>query len=144
MKTRIPGLVIRETRISDLNSIYRLGLEEPVFLAMKGWDAPALADLFCSSGLIAFTASRKKEVLGFVLGRVTGDVAEIEWILVKAKLRNRGIGTSLLDVFVELSKNRGIMNILVALFPEKRETEAFFNRINTIQVEGYTRLSAKL
>ena len=128
MKARVPGLIIRETRTADLNSIYRLGIDEPLFSEMKGWNASDLAGLFCSKNLLSFTASRKKEVLGFITGRITGDTAEIEWVLVKERLRNRGIGTSLLDEFIERIKIPGIINIAVALFPEKAEIQAFFNK----------------
>ncbi|HPS58269.1 MAG TPA: GNAT family N-acetyltransferase [Spirochaetota bacterium] len=144
MKTTIPGLVIRETCITDLNSIYKLGLEEPLFSSMTNWNAAALADAFCSTDLLAYTAARKKEVLGFIIGRISGDSAEILWILVKQKLRKRGIGSSLLDTFVNLSKKGGLMNFLVALLPDKTETEAFFYKRNMIQRESFIRLSGKL
>lgn len=144
MKTSIPGLVIRETRINDLNSIYKLGLEEPLFSSMMNWNAAVLSEVFCSTGLLACTAARKKEVLGFIIGRISGDTAEILWILVKEKLRNRGLGALLLDTFTKRSKNNGVMNILVALFPEKAETEAFFNKQSLLQSKNFIRLSGKL
>lgn len=144
MKKPLPGLVIRETRISDLNSIYRLGLEEPVSSPLQNWNAPAIAEIFCRDDLLAYTAARKKEIFGFIIGTASGDSAEIEWIMVKGKQRKRGIGSSLINEFIQSSKNRGVTNFLVALFPDDTEAEAFFNKNNLIQRESFIRLSGKL
>lgn len=144
MKTSIPGLVIRETRLNDLNSIYSLGLEEPVFTLLQNWNAPAIADVFCSEDLLAYTAARKKEIFGFIIGTTSGYSAEIKWILVNDRFRKRGIGSALINAFIQSSKPRGAEKFLVALLPENTETETFFIKNNLIQRTGFIRLSGKL
>ena len=145
MKTAIPGLIIRKTELGDLHNIYMLGLEEQSFNSMiNSWDAAVLADVFSSSGVVSFTAVRKKETAGFIIGTVCGNDAEILWILVKEKFRKRGIGSQLLDMLSEKTKKSGVTNFFVALFPDRTETETFFIRRSIIQRESFIRLSGKL
>lgn len=144
MKTSIPGLVIRETRLNDLNPIYRLGINEPGFASMDGWNPANLADTFCRNDLIAYTAARKKEVLGFIIGRITGNKAEIMWIMVIEKLRKRRIGSALLDSFINKTENRGAKEFSVSLFPDNTETEAFFYKRDVVQTVRFIRLSGKI
>lgn len=144
MKTSIPGLVIRETRINDLNQIYRLGINEPGFDSLDGWNPENLADAFCSNDLIAYTAGRKKEVLGFIIGRITGNKAEIMWILVIGKLRKRGIGSALLESFIKKAGNLGAKEFSVVLDPDNKEAEAFFYKRDLVQTFRFIRLSGKI
>ena len=145
MKTSIPGLVIRDTKISDLNIIYRLGAGEAVFNSMiSRWAPDSLADIFCLDGLISCTAARKKEIIGFIIGTASDNNADIHWILVKEKFRNRGIGASLLYKFKEKAKKTGAVNFFVALFPDKTETETFFYKNSMIKRESFVKLSGKL
>lgn len=143
MKISVPGVIVRETCLSDLKPIYRLGLDEPLLNLTNSLDVSAIANAFCSDDLIAYTASRKKEVLGFIIGRINGDSAEIQWLMVKEKLRRRGIGKALLDSFIIKSKTRGALNYFVALLPDKTETKSFFYKRNMIQIESFIRISGK-
>jgi len=144
MKPAIPGLAIRETCLADLNSIYRLGLNEPVFISMRRWNASQLAEIFSNSALISFTVVRKKEILGFITGKIIDQSATVEWIMVNEKFRRRGIGRFLLDKFLNTAKIKGVSFFIVASFPVNSETEYFFSKSGIADKKNFTGLSCKI
>lgn len=145
MKTAVPGLIIRPLELKDLHAIYLLGKQEETFSKMNNrWTPAELAELLSGNNATAFTAARKKEIAGFIIGTISATAAEIQWMLVREKFRGKGIGTALLDAFKEKSKKGGVTDFFVALFPDKTETERFFNKNNLIQKESFTKLSGEL
>lgn len=144
MRKPVPGMIIRRTGIPDLHNIYMLGMTEKNFSAPACcWDASSLAEIFAEENCVAYTAARKKEIAGFIIGKVSGCNAELKWIFVKEKFRRRGVGTDLLDRFKENLKKSGVTDFFVALFPDKNETENFFIKHNMIKRESFIRLSGK-
>ncbi len=144
MKLNIPGLIIRRTELSQLHAMYLMGRDDAAFAALPdSWSAEKLAALFAGN-VVAFTAARKKEVAGFIIGTVEGKSACLQWLLVKEKFRRRGIGSALFDMFTENLKKSGVEDFFVALFPYTTETESFFLKKNTMNSESFIRLSTKL
>lgn len=145
MKTAVPGLIIRSFQLNDLRNIYLLSLNDETFSSMDhAWEAEYLAELLSGDDVKVFTAARKKETAGFIMGRSSGNTAVILRILVKERYRRKGIGTALITMFRENSGKAGIHDFSAALFPENPDLETFFCRNNLTRKENFTRLSGKI
>ena len=123
------GIKIREATDSDLREIYHEGLAEPLFKEMNpSFTANNLADLFTSRDVIVFVAVRSKKVLGFILGSINNNECRIEWIIVKKGFRKKGIGTKMLNLLIENTKNSGADHFFIAVFMNNSESVNFFNK----------------
>jgi len=128
MKLAEKGIVIRKTVEEDLHQIYSEGKDEPSFSSLPFEFTPEnLAEIFASQNSICFTAVRKKKVLGFIIGSVKDDESRIHWLMVKEKFRKAGIGEELIKSYIEISKNSGAENFLIAVFKNISETVKLFN-----------------
>jgi len=126
------GIIIRRTLESDLRSIY-LAVSEISVLTADALTADSLADLFASDSSVMYSAVRKKQLLGFILGTVKENDAVIEKFFVKEKFRNCGIGSLLLEKFSLRSKKAGSCNFLIALHIENIQTLNFFIKRGFVQ-----------
>jgi ribosomal-protein-alanine N-acetyltransferase len=93
--------------ILDLNLV--MGVMEDSFDPAFGeaWSAPQCAGLLPMPGVWLVLAEEGGEVVGFSLGRVVSDEAELLLLAVKKKAQRRGTGKLLLRRFFEDSAARG-------------------------------------
>lgn len=73
----------------------------------EAWSAPQCAGLLPMPGVWLVLARDGDEAVGFALGRLVLTEAELLLLAVKKKARQRGIGKSLLNRFVEDARDRG-------------------------------------
>ena len=67
----------------------------------EGWTAPQCAGLLPMPGVWLTIARINADVVGFALGRIVVDEAELLLLAVKKHWQGRGIGQELLDSFIE-------------------------------------------
>lgn len=73
----------------------------------EGWTAPQCAGLLPMPGVWLTIARIDADVVGFALGRIVVDEAELLLLAVKQQWQDRGIGQELLDSFVDDAARRG-------------------------------------
>jgi len=135
MKLSEKGIIIRKSIEDDLPQIYSLWISEsPMNNLSYRFTPENIADIFASDNSVYFSAVRKKKVLGFVIGSVQNSDARIHWMLVKHNFRNSGIGSELLNRFIEISEKKCAAKFLTAVLENNKESEIFFaNRDFTVK-----------
>lgn len=136
------GIIIRRTQESDLRGIFLAVSAAPEF-NLNPLTAENLAEIFTSGNSVMYSAVRKKHLLGFITGRITGDKAVIEAAYVKDKFRGIGIGTSLLESFIKSSKKSGGKSFLIAITGDNQKAITFFSSRGFIHTGGIINLEKK-
>jgi len=77
----------------------------------EGWTAPQCAGLLPMPGVWLTIARIKGNVVGFALGRIVLDEAELLLLAVKKQWQGRGIGQQLLDSFMAVAGLRGATSL---------------------------------
>jgi ribosomal protein S18 acetylase RimI-like enzyme len=141
MKHLKDGIIITDLNIDDLHQIYRLGLEEPVFKdSLNPWTTDNISSLIASDSFTAFTALRKKKILGFIIGEKKGSESEIIWLMVIPHLRKKGIGSALIDSFQEKTSSEGINKIFIRLLENNLDTINFLCKKGLLQSKNFKEL----
>ena len=126
MKHLKDGIIITNLNIDDLHQIYKLGLMEPAFKnSLNQWTPDNISSVFSSDSFAAFTARRKKKVLGFIIGEIKGSGAEILWFMVIPHLRKKGIGSTLIESFIQKTSCEGIDKIFIRLLENNLDSINF-------------------
>jgi ribosomal protein S18 acetylase RimI-like enzyme len=136
------GIIVRRTLETDLRSIYLAASETKKFCP-GNLTAERLADLFASENSVLYSAVRKKNLLGFILGTARENDAVIEKFFVKEKFRHSGIGSLLLEKFLLSSKKTGSYNFFIALPAENREALNFLTKRGFVQSDNTINLRKK-
>ena len=77
----------------------------------EGWTAPQCAGLLPMPGVWLTIARVQDTVVGFALGRIIFDEAELLLLAVKKQWQGRGIGQQLLDCFMAAAGQRGATSL---------------------------------
>jgi ribosomal protein S18 acetylase RimI-like enzyme len=129
MSLRDKGIIIRNTIESDLRQIHDEGKKEPLLTDTAfNFSADNLSEILATENVLAYTAARKKTVLGFIIGAVKDTECKVYWMLVKKNFRKTGIGTELLQFFIENAKKNDVNNFFIAVFNNNSESVNFFNK----------------
>jgi len=119
-------ITITTLNIEDLHQICKLGNDEPAFKnSPTPWNIDNISSALASNVFTAFTAKRKNKILGFIIGDVKDVNAEILWFMVITHMRNKGIGSALIDSFLEKADSHGINNIFIRLLENNLDTINF-------------------
>jgi ribosomal protein S18 acetylase RimI-like enzyme len=148
MNLRDKGIIIQKVTESDLHQIYTAGLNEPLFSDTNlSFNPENLTNVFAADNAIIFAASRKKKVLGFIIGLIKDNECRIQWLLVKETYRKAGIGTELLHFLMENAKKKGVNNFFIAVFNNNSDSVNFFNHkgftVNKTCMELYRKSDEK-
>ena len=73
----------------------------------EAWTAPQCAGLLPMPGVWLTLARADGAALGFAMGRVVAQEAELLLLAVKQQVQNRGVGKLLLEAFVDEARRRG-------------------------------------
>lgn len=120
------GIIVTPMNIDDLPQAYKLGLEEHAFKdSLNPWTPENISSVIASDLFTAFTARRKNKILGFIIGEDKGSDAEILWFMVVPHLRNKGIGSALIDSFLKKAHSKGINKIFIRLLENNLDTINF-------------------
>ncbi|MEA3040306.1 MAG: [ribosomal protein S18]-alanine N-acetyltransferase [Sphingomonadales bacterium] len=98
---------IEEGGLLDLEPVMTVMREsfDPAF--GEAWTAPQCAGLLPMPGVWLSLARRREDVVGFALGRVVGDEAELLLLAVRRQSQGRGIGRKLLHRFQDVASRKG-------------------------------------
>jgi ribosomal-protein-alanine N-acetyltransferase len=101
------GIAITEGGLSDLAAVMRVmeSSFDPVF--GEAWTAPQCAGLLPMAGVWLSLARDKDSVVGFALGRIVRDEAELLLLAVHRSSQGSGVGQMLLDRFAAIAASKG-------------------------------------
>jgi len=133
------GIEIREMELDDLPSVFALG--EQLFTAEKWpnlyrtWDEFELLSTFSTDKELCLVAEKDEKIVGFILGsliekpRSAWVYGYMEWIGVNPEIKNRGIGTRLLNKLTDLFIKHGARMMLVDTELENQDGLRFFKKM---------------
>jgi len=102
-----PHVIVAEGGILDLNAVMRV-MEDSFDPAYgEAWTAPQCAGLMPMPGVWVSLARDGSDPVGFGLGRITADEAELLLLAVRRDGQRRGVGQLLLDRFIQIAGSRG-------------------------------------
>jgi [ribosomal protein S18]-alanine N-acetyltransferase len=98
---------ITEGGVLDLDDVMRVMDDsfDPAY--GEAWTAPQCAGLMPMPGVWLSLARDSGNAIGFALGRVVGEEAELLLLAVKKASRGRGAGRQLLQRFISIAEARG-------------------------------------
>ena len=120
----VEGILVRPLAEDDLQSV--LSLERSVYPAP--WRIEHFArvlDLAGGLGWVAAAAPRG-EIVGYAVGWVVGDEAELANIAVAAERRGGGIGGRLLEVFRDEARERGAARLYLEVRASNEIARSFY------------------
>jgi ribosomal-protein-alanine N-acetyltransferase len=100
-------VAISEGGATDLRAVMQVMEDsfDPVF--GEAWTAPQCAGLLPMAGVWLSLARDCDEVVGFALGRVVGDEAELLLLAVGRSSQGKGVGQLLLERFAAVAASKG-------------------------------------
>jgi ribosomal-protein-alanine N-acetyltransferase len=101
------AVAISEGGASDLGAVMQVMEDsfDPVF--GEAWTAPQCAGLLPMAGVWLSLARDGGEVVGFALGRIVGDEAELLLLAVGRSSQGKGVGQLLLERFAAVAASKG-------------------------------------
>jgi [ribosomal protein S18]-alanine N-acetyltransferase len=96
------------------------------FPANQAWGASAIALMLGLPGHFGLLAIQQDEPLGFALGRVQADQAEILTIAVRPGARGQGIGRALLNALLAEAAKRGAMDLFLEVAEPNMAARALY------------------
>jgi ribosomal-protein-alanine N-acetyltransferase len=101
------AIEVSEGGAADLGAVMRVMEDsfDPAF--GEAWTAPQCAGLLPMAGVWLSLARRADSVIGFALGRVVGNEAELLLLAVDRSSQGGGVGQMLLDRFAAVAASKG-------------------------------------
>jgi len=101
------NVAIEEGGLLDLDAVMNVMRDsfDPAF--GEAWTGPQCAGLLPMPGVWLSLARHRGDVVGFALGRVIGDEAELLLLAVRRQSQGHGIGRKLLHRFQEVASRKG-------------------------------------
>ncbi len=98
---------ISEGGAADLGAVMRVMEDsfDPAF--GEAWTSPQCAGLLPMAGVWLSLARRDDEVIGFALGRIVAQEAELLLLAVRRSSQGKGVGQMLLDRFGSVAASKG-------------------------------------
>jgi [ribosomal protein S18]-alanine N-acetyltransferase len=98
---------ISEGGAADLGAVMRVMEDsfDPAF--GEAWTSPQCAGLLPMAGVWLSLARRDDDVIGFALGRIVANEAELLLLAVRRSAQGKGVGQMLLDRFASVAASKG-------------------------------------
>ena len=96
------------------------------FPANQAWGASAIALMLGLPGHFGLLAIQQDEPLGFALGRVQADQAEILTIAVRPGARGQGVGRALLNALLAEAAKRGALDLFLEVAEPNMAARALY------------------
>ena len=112
------------------------------FPANQAWGASAIALMLGLPGHFGLLAIQQDEPLGFALGRVQADQAEILTIAVRPGARGQGIGRALLNALLAEAAKRDAMDLFLEVAEPNMAARALYAGAGAKEVGRRRRYSA--
>jgi len=125
-------LAIRTFTVFDLDlasTIHRSTFDP---MGERGWTRQDIAELVAAPGVIGLFVESAREKIGFALGRVAGNEAEILTIVVNADHRRRGAGRSLLEAMIDRMRAAGAITLYLDVGADNPAARALYERIGFV------------
>jgi len=104
------------------------------FPAKQAWGASAITLMLGLPGHFGLLAIQQDEPLGFALGRVQADQAEILTIAVRPGARGQGVGRALLNALLAEAAKRGAMDLFLEVAEPNLAARALYARAGAKEV----------
>ena len=115
------GPQLRRAGAFDLDVL--AALHRAAFEAQPGdeiWDAETLAELLAIPGALALIVEAGGAPLGFVLGRIAAEEAEILTLALRPEARRRGLGRALVDALVARTTVLGARKVFLEVAEDNK------------------------
>jgi len=124
---------VREAGAADLAGV--LALERDVAEAPH-WAEGVYREIVSGSGIprCLFVAEAEGLLLGFAVGVVTGDSAELESVAVRGDARRRGVGRALCDAVAEWCRSQGATALELEVRAASAEAMALYEGLGFVSV----------
>ena len=124
---------VREAGAADLAGV--LALERDVAEAPH-WAEGVYREIVSGSGIPRrlFVAEAEGLLLGFAVGAVTGDSAELESVAVRGDARRRGVGRALCDAVAEWCRSQGATALELEVRAASAEAMALYEGLGFVSV----------
>ncbi|HLL31711.1 MAG TPA: ribosomal protein S18-alanine N-acetyltransferase [Allosphingosinicella sp.] len=101
------AIAISEGGAADLGAVMRVMEDsfDPAF--GEAWTSPQCAGLLPMAGVWLSLARQEDSVIGFALGRIVGNEAELLLLAVRRSSQGKGVGQMLLDRFASVAASKG-------------------------------------
>jgi ribosomal-protein-alanine N-acetyltransferase len=96
------------------------------FPANQAWGASAITLMLGLPGHFGLSAIQQDEPLGFALGRVQADQAEILTIAVRPGARGQGVGRALLNALLAEAAKRGALDLFLEVAEPNMAARALY------------------
>ena len=117
------GIVIRKMELEDIPAVFKLGYS--AYIKEKGnekayaysyWTLTGISKIIEEYPELAFVATLRKKVIGFVLGHPSydhlTDVGYLEWIAIDKKYRGKGYAQELANVLIDVYREKGYKKLV--------------------------------
>lgn len=119
------GIRVRRLEPDDVPAVH--ALEATIF--PSPWPRELFDRLLAlPGGLGRVAVDPREEVVGYAIGWVAADEAELADIAVAAPLRRRGVGGRLLDAFLRAARRRGARRLHLEVRVGNRAARSFYRR----------------
>jgi ribosomal-protein-alanine N-acetyltransferase len=108
-------------------------LHAEAFAPPDRWSADAIALLAALPGHVALLATRRGEPLGFALGRVAAQEAEVLTIAVLPRARREGAGGSLMRALMAGAAARGAGELFLEVSEGNAPARALYRRLGAAE-----------
>jgi ribosomal-protein-alanine N-acetyltransferase len=101
-------VIVADGGLADLDSVMAVMNDSFDPCYGEAWTAPQCAGLLPMPGVwLTLARGRTGDIVGFAMGRVVAQEAELLLLAVKGEEQNRGVGKLLLDAFARRAVERG-------------------------------------
>jgi [ribosomal protein S18]-alanine N-acetyltransferase len=118
-------VAIRPLATSDVPAVTRILKSSP---EAANWSERSIAEAAAYAGAVVLVSELGSEVTGFLIGRATGDEAEILNIAVARERRRRGDGGALLEAVLAEFKVRRVKRIFLEVRDSNESAIAFYSK----------------
>ncbi len=137
------GVTLRKMEIDDLRKVFQMGellfgSREP---GRRGWTEENLVEDVADEIGLSVAAVRKKQLLGFLIGRIEQGkkpAALITWLGVRDDFKNSGIEKEMIRIFRESAAAKNAGCVRVEIDTKNRELLEIFKKF------GFTEIKDKI
>lgn len=94
----------------------------------RAWSASSIGDLMVMPGVVAFLALDGDQPVGFIMGRLAAEEAEVITLAALPRLRRLGIGSALLDHLLQAMHGHGARECFLEVGESNASAQALYRK----------------